>query len=71
MMYMKAKLFGDTESMALILKAKEPREQKTLGRAVKGFIPAIWNAVARDIVFRANVEKFSQNKRLLFILSRR
>ncbi len=62
MMYKKAMTFGDTETAIKILDTESPREQKALGRKVKNFNIPIWASIARDIVFRGNVAKFSQSK---------
>lgn len=40
---------------------KDPREQKALGRRVKGFDAAVWDNVGYDIVVKGNLEKFRQN----------
>lgn len=70
MMAMKAHQFGDVVTHAAILHTDNPREQKALGRQVKGFDPLIWNQVAREIVYQGNVAKFSQNPELLrYLLS--
>jgi ribA/ribD-fused uncharacterized protein len=61
MMAEKARLFNDTETLEKIMKAKTPREQKDLGRQVKGFDKAKWDAVARDSVYKGNYAKFTQN----------
>lgn len=65
MMYCKAKVFGDKEAMDKIMTLKDPKQQKAMGRKVKNFDAATWNAVARDVVVQANVLKFSQNRKLL------
>jgi ribA/ribD-fused uncharacterized protein len=65
MMAGKAKLFGDTETLALIMKAHHPREHKRLGRQVKNFDPDKWDATSRDVVYEGNYAKFSQNPELL------
>lgn len=59
MMAQKALLFGDTETYEKILKTKNPNEQKALGRTVKNFDSAKWNAVCRKVVYDANLAKFS------------
>ena len=64
MMAEKAKLFGDTKKRKEIMKTSSPKKQKHLGREVKPFDKNRWNSVARDIVFRGNVAKFSQNEDL-------
>lgn len=65
MHWKKAIIFGDQEMAQKILKAKSPFDQKKLGREVSNFNAAIWSSVAFDIVFRGNIEKFSQNLQLL------
>lgn len=62
MMAMKALYFGDYEALAKIMKAKDPRTQKDIGRKVKNFNPIAWNKVAQDFVYRANLAKFSDPK---------
>lgn len=61
MMYSKARLFEDWDNAANIMSTKVPREQKQWGRQVKGFVPEEWNKIARLVVYRANLAKFSQN----------
>lgn len=68
MMYRKAELFGDHEMMKRILESDNPKEQKDLGRKVRGFDKDVWNSQCRDIVFRNNVLRFSQNEYLKEIL---
>jgi ribA/ribD-fused uncharacterized protein len=48
-------------TLGKIMAATHPREQKALGREVKNFDKAKWDAVARDIVYKGNEAKFSQN----------
>lgn len=64
MMAEKARLFGDHETEQKILDAKRPWDQKKLGREVKGFDKARWNAVARNLVYEGNRHKFLQNSSL-------
>lgn len=64
MMSEKAKYFNDMETYDLIMKATEPKEHKSLGRQVKNFDEVKWNIIADDIVFKANLAKFSQNSNL-------
>jgi len=61
MMAKKAGLFGDEKAQLAIMESKIPREQKRIGRTVEGFVAERRNAVAKDIVFRGNVAKFTQN----------
>lgn len=59
MMAMKADYFGDKDTLAKILKTKDPSEQKALGRQVANFDVEAWNAVSRGFVYKANMAKFS------------
>ena len=61
MMHMKAKLFEDAETAALIMKEKDPRKQKALGRQVRNFDQAEWEANAVDIMVSGLISKFVQN----------
>lgn len=75
MMAMKAAVFKDDESMKKIMAVDNlnvsyahfkqwsdfPREQKRMGREVKGFDKEAWEKVAQEVVFRGNYAKFSQN----------
>ena len=61
MMAGKAVLFGDAERAAAIMATDDPAEQKRLGQLVAGFDTATWDSHKVAIVFRGNVEKFSQN----------
>ncbi len=64
MMAEKARLFGDEESEAEILEARDPKTAKALGRSVRGFDGEVWDEHCREIVTRGNVEKFGQNEAL-------
>ncbi|HQY44723.1 MAG TPA: NADAR family protein [Paracoccaceae bacterium] len=64
MMHAKAELFADQDAAAAILAATEPGRQKALGRTVRGFDEAIWDAHKVAIVQRISLEKFRQNKGL-------
>lgn len=72
-MYHKAKLFKDTESMQKILnysklKNKKTIEYKKFGRGVKGFNQEIWDG-KKDMLFALGMYyKFSQNGNLKRIL---
>mgnify|MGYP001799529351 CR=1 FL=1 len=65
MMYGKAKLFADEDIADKILQTEKPGAQKALGRKVRNFKSEVWNQHAKDIVYRANEAKFSQNEHLL------
>lgn len=64
MMAEKARVFGDGEILAQILRSRSPREQKAMGRRVGNFDPEEWNRVCRGIVYAANLAKFGQDKTL-------
>jgi ribA/ribD-fused uncharacterized protein len=64
MMAQKAKLFGDEETRAEILSARDPAEAKSLGRRVRGFDEQLWTAHRFQIAVRGNVAKFEQNAEL-------
>ena len=61
MMSSKARLFGDTATLAKIMASPDPREQKAYGRLVQGFNKVKWDTVARDVVYKGCYAKFSQN----------
>jgi ribA/ribD-fused uncharacterized protein len=61
MMWSKAKLFSDEETAEQILKTSNPRDQKALGRKVKGFVDEVWKDNAKPIVRNGNIYKFTQN----------
>jgi len=64
MMAEKAGVFGDETALAAILKSDDPREQKAIGRRVRGFQEDAWNRVCRGIVYRGNLARFSQDPEL-------
>lgn len=64
MMAKKALLFGDVASHEKIMLADSPAEQKALGRKVIGFDVERWESVARDVVMRASLAKFTSSKKL-------
>lgn len=65
MHWRKARLFGDESTAESIMSEADPFRQKALGRQVTGFSAASWSVVARDVVFRGNMAKFSQHPDLL------
>ena len=60
----KARLFGDDEVLANILKSSDPKTAKALGRTVKNFDDEIWIANARQLVIEGNLAKFAQNQEI-------
>ncbi len=61
MMAEKARIFGDEEILAKILVCKTPAEAKKLGREVRNFDPARWDAQKYARVKQGNLYKFSQH----------
>jgi len=64
MMAKKALLFGDTPRHARIMASTDPSEQKAIGKAVVRFRKSVWQAVARDVVARASLAKFTSTPTL-------
>jgi ribA/ribD-fused uncharacterized protein len=62
MMHMKALMFGDDEVAALVMKAKDAYTQKKLGREVRNFDAAKWNAKCKPLMVEGLVSKFSQDE---------
>lgn len=65
MMYKKALMFGDFGKAAEIMEADHPRKQKAIGREVSGFDKDHWETYCREIVYDANMAKFTQNPDML------
>jgi ribA/ribD-fused uncharacterized protein len=61
MMAGKARLFGDQAILDKVLLAGTPDEAKKLGRQVKNFDAAIWDAHKFELVVAGNEHKFSQH----------
>lgn len=61
MMAGKARLFGDNITLEKILQANTPDQAKKLGREVKNFDAATWDAHKFDLVVTGNYHKFSQH----------
>jgi ribA/ribD-fused uncharacterized protein len=68
MMAEKARTFGDAEALEAIMKSSDPKYQKAVGKSVKNFSGPLWDRMCREVVFRANLEKFSdpELKKYLF-----
>jgi ribA/ribD-fused uncharacterized protein len=70
MMYYKALLFNDNAIAEQILLTKNPKEIKRLGRCVKIFKESTWETFREQIVYKGNLFKFTQNKKLsVYILN--
>jgi ribA/ribD-fused uncharacterized protein len=64
MMWRKARLFGDDDACARVLKAGHPKQVKAIGQQVRGFTDELWQANRFDLVTDGNVAKFGQNPEL-------
>ena len=64
MMAEKARLFKDEEMLEKIINCDSPAEAKKWGRAVRDFIPEVWNDHRYEIVVNGNIYKFGQNENL-------
>lgn len=64
MMAGKARLFKDEDILQKILQANTPAEAKKLGRQVKNFDAATWDAHKFELVVQGNYHKFSQHPAL-------
>ena len=63
-MYLKAKLFGDEESMKHILATADPKICKSIGREVYPFEQKLWDKEKYKIMLDVNIEKYRQNSAL-------
>ena len=61
MMWRKALLFGDTEMAKKIEIARDPRDHKRIGQAVRNFEQQLWDANKVEIVTAGTRAKFGQN----------
>ncbi len=65
MMAEKARLFGDDETLELVLGADGPAAAKELGRQVRGFDERPWIEHRFDIVVRGSTAKFGADETML------
>ena len=63
-MWVKARTFNDKETAEKILKTKDPKKAKALGREVKNYDDEIWNKMRYKVMVDANKLKYSQNDEL-------
>lgn len=68
MMAEKARLFGDSATLAKILAAASPGEAKKLGRSVTPWDQERWSERRFDIVVRGNLAKFASGAMRDFLL---
>lgn len=54
-------MIHDREIQRQIMATSDPREQKALGRKVRGFDPAMWDKAGFEVVVEGNLAKFRQN----------
>ena len=64
MMYAKAMLFNDHQKAEEICQATDPSIQRRLGRQVRYYRESIWVEQCRELVYKGNHAKFSQNESL-------
>ncbi len=69
MMAAKARLFGDDQALAAVLRVASPKAAKAAGRSVRGFDEQAWAAARFDLVVAGNLAKFRQNSELGAFLS--
>ncbi|HEX6345545.1 NADAR family protein [Umezawaea sp.] len=70
MMAGKARLFGDEQAAERVMTARTPAEAKNIGRQVRGFDSAVWDAHRVGIVVAGNVAKFGADPALRDFLLR-
>ena len=64
MMHQKAVLFKDEETAEKILAEKNPKKIKALGRKVRNFDDESWVATVKDVIYKGNLAKFTQNQHM-------
>ncbi|OIV37654.1 hypothetical protein BIV57_09795 [Mangrovactinospora gilvigrisea] len=69
MMAGKARLFGDAAAEAKALAAGHPRDAKSAGREVRGFVEAVWERERFRLVVEGNRAKFGQHPELADFLA--
>ena len=62
LMWEKAKLFGDEETAAKILKTTSQKAIKDLGREVKNYVDLVWAERRYNVMVDILIEKFGQNE---------
>ena len=68
MMAKKALLFKDFEHYVLIMNSDDPADDKKYGRLVRNFESRLWRSCNAEVIFHANLAKFSQNPELKSVL---
>ena len=68
MMFTKAVLFEDVDAAQAIMETDYPKEQKAIGRIIKGFDFAMWDSQCVDLVTNILIAKFQQNPPMMDVL---
>lgn len=68
MMVQKAKLFGDEKSATLVMATTDPAKMRMIGRGIKPFVQKTWDEKCDEIVYNANLLKFTQNENMKILL---
>ena len=68
MMAKKALLFRDYETYILIMNEPDPAKDKAYGRKVRNFVSPLWRSCNAEVIFHANLAKFSQHPELKAVL---
>lgn len=63
-MYQKAILFQDLEIAEIIVREKDPKRAKALGRKVRNFNAEVWNQHKIKLMYETVYQKFNQNSDL-------
>jgi ribA/ribD-fused uncharacterized protein len=65
MMEQKALIFQDFNIAEQIMQTSEPKKMQELGRAVKNFLPVVWDGRKQLVIYIGLLAKFEQNPDLL------
>ncbi|GMT10907.1 hypothetical protein PFISCL1PPCAC_2204, partial [Pristionchus fissidentatus] len=63
-MFMKAAVFDDIDTAEDVMKERNPKRMKSLGKNVKGFQQQRWDQLSPQVMKKALTAKFSQNEKL-------
>lgn len=61
----KARLFKDAAALTRIMSTTSPKEQRLIGRQVKGFDPVTWGQCRDSVLYSINLAKFKQSRGLM------
>ena len=68
MMAKKALLFRDFPCYTDIMNEPDPKKDKALGKAIKNYDHSIWHSCNEEIIYNANLAKFTQHPELKEVL---